>query len=223
MLVRIAIPIIVLLSYALVGASPSFDKECLTFYTKDVCDQARVAWLPSFGNAAEWMRRQHATRISQRDGFKYGGVTPDSRTSLGFVGPEDGTFFVAASAGNPPKGRVVYDQVHRIAFYQQGCCSWFDVVAAADVNPPPRKVILRDLSSLTTVRGIRLGDSMDVVTRIYGRAKPGSIPGYPSLVVLAYTTWPPLSKRHFSSPCGQYETFVFRRNHLIYIQFGNGC
>jgi hypothetical protein len=90
---------------------------------------------------------------------------------------------VYGSAG-PPKGRAVYDPQHRLAFYEQGCCSWSDVVAAADVSPPPKRVVVRDLRALSTVRGVRLGQTPADVVKIYGRGALIAVKGHPGVFVL---------------------------------------
>lgn len=213
---------VALTTLALIGATPSAYQDCTRFFSNDACDQTRVAWLPSYGWSAQWWQRGQATQITKRDGFVYERKDRDPRR-LGFQGPDDGTFFVYAGAG-PTKGHVVYDHAHRIAFYDQSCCSWHNVIAAAGVRPLPSKVVERDLSHLITVRGLHLGDSMTAVTRMYGHARPLPIVGHPAVVLLAYTTWPPYnSQRAMPGPCGQFENLVFRKNRLVYIQFGNGC
>jgi hypothetical protein len=142
---------------------------------------------------------------------------------LGFQGPDDGTPFVYGAAG-PTRGHVVYDPAHRIAFFEQGCCSASEVVAAADVVPPPKHVVTNDLSGLSTVRGIRLGETPTAVMQIYGKSKMLTVTGHAGLQMLAYTTWKPFkSVSTVASPCGQFQNFVFRQERLIYIRFGNGC
>jgi len=217
----IAILLVVVFSKPMAGAVINFHQECLQLYSTDACDQRRVGWLTTFGHAAQWWGQ--ATWISTRDGFIYGDAPLDKRR-LGFDGPDDGTFFVEESPGGPPKGRVVYDDMHRIVLYDVGCCSWHDVIAARDVSRPPSNVVHRNLVDLKTVRGVQLGMSPARVLRIYGPATKLQVPHHADLVVLAYTTWPPArSLRNIPDPCGQFENFVFRKDVLIYIQFGNGC
>jgi len=128
----------------------------------------------------------------------------------------------------PTKGYVVYDPVHRIAFYEQGCCSWEDLVAAADTPAPPKPVVMRDLQNLTTMRGVRLGQTVRQVERIYGAATLLAVHGHPHVEFLAYTTWPPYIHAghyppHWRDPCGQFENFYFRQGRLMLIQLSNGC
>jgi len=119
------------------------------------------------------------------------------------------------------KGRVAYDARGGIAFFEQGCCSYNEVVAAAGVDQPPRSVARRDLSGLRTSRGVRLGNSIASVRRIYGYAPLREVPAGRGERVLAYTTRPPMSRS--TGSCGQDEVFVFRGERLVFIQFTNGC
>ncbi len=179
------------------------------------------AWLPSYGDSNNPWLEGHAAFIHRRDGFAYEG------RALGLDGrfgeaPRDGTFFVYGNAG-PPKGYVVYDPAHRIAFYGQGCCSWFDLVAAANVPPPPKPVVRRDLSALRTVRGVRLGMSPSDVMSVYGRARFTPLRTHRRMHLLAYTTWPPATTLATHASCEQFENFYFRGGRLVLIQLGNGC
>ena len=171
-------------------------------------------WLPEFGDSETWW--DVATRVDRRDEFVYNREGPGG-------GPADGTRFVHGSAG-PSGGQAVYDRVHAIAFYEQGCCSWNDVVAAAGVPAPPKDVPARNLLGLSTVRGVRLWLTEAEVMKIYGRATLEPVAGHPGVSVLPYTTWPPRkSIASVHSPCGQFENFFFRANRVILIQLGNGC
>ena len=195
--------------------------DCRKYYGK-ACSEAIGEWLPTFrfNDAAYWDR---ATHVKERDGFIYEHEKPLVPDALGFQGPDDGTFFVYGTAG-PPKGHAVYDYNHHIAFYEQGCCSGQEVVAASGVPAPPKRLVARDLSSLRTVRGIHLGVSVTDVIRIYGRAKALPIPSHPGVSLLAYTTWPPRNRvKTVQLPCGQFENFWFRGGRLILIQLENGC
>ncbi|MDQ2865967.1 MAG: hypothetical protein M3R51_07045 [Candidatus Eremiobacteraeota bacterium] len=193
-----------------------------TRYFHNACSEAMGAWLPTLGYPGTWWERGLAAHITRRDGFLYEGERPTAAQFLGYQGPKDGTFFVYGNAG-PPKGHAVYDPVHRIAFYQQGCCSWNDVVAATNVTAPPKPVVKRDLHDLVTVRGIRLGQTMPEVMRIYGKSTPIPISAHLDVHVLPYTTWRPIQTLHSIDSCGQFQNFFFRKNRLIMIQLGNGC
>lgn len=164
-----------------------------------------------------------ATYVSQRDAFVYEGEPTESGDYLGFQGPADGTFLVYGDAG-PPKGRIVYDYAHRIAFYEQGCCSWHDVVAGY-AEKPPAAVVDRDLRPLKTVRGMHLGMTSAEVTFIDGPATEQRVPRYEGVYVLSYTTWPPgsINAKVVHTPCGQFQNFYFRDDRLVLIQLGNGC
>ena len=179
------------------------------------------AWLPSFGDGDKPWRRGEATHIDQRDGFVYEGKVL-VKGYFGFLGPTDGTRFVYGNAG-PPRGHIVYDPTHHIAFFEQGCCSWDEVVAAIGVAPPPKQVVSRDLSNLHTARGIRFGATSADVIRVYGRSKLLSVATHPGLQMLAYTTWAPFRSRTSYSKCGQMENFIFRGDRVVFIQFENGC
>src|SRR5271166_4908741 len=188
----------------------------------DAWSPALGAWLPSFGELDEPWRHDQATRIAQRDGFVYEGNSL-LKGYWGHLGRVDGTHFVYGSAG-PPRGHVVYDPVHRIAFYEQGCCSFDEVVASADAAPPPKRVVARDLSDLHTVRGIHFGDTSTAVMHIYGKSALLPVKGHPGFEMLAYTTWPPFkSLTNVNSPCGQMQNFIFRGDRVVFIQFENGC
>lgn len=176
-------------------------------------------WLPTFGSG--WWKQ--STHIDRRDRFNYSNGHPLSSDRFEDQGPHDGTFFVYGTAG-PPNGNVVYDPIHRVAFYQQACCSWSEVVAASGVPKPPKPVLARDLSALATVRGVRLGQTEVEVMKIYGSASEYVVDGHPGVRVLAYTTAPAhRSGSQAVSDCGQTQNFFFRDNRLILIQLGDGC
>ncbi len=189
-------------------------------YFHDACSEAMGRWVPTFGESNAWW--DHATHVDRTDGFIDGFARQPSKELVGNFGPADGTPFVYGSAG-PPKGRAVYDLTHRIAFFDQGCCSWHDVVAAAEVPAPPKRVTTRDLRAIRTIRGIRLWQTKAEVTRIYGAATSQTVAGHRGVTVLAYTTWRPRNEVKSVPPCGQFENFFFRRDRLVLIQLGDGC
>lgn len=198
-------------------------KDCARYLPASTCANWVLApWLPSYTFASDLWAAGRARRIGRRDGFVYERERELPGVPLGFIGPDDGTPFTYGTAG-PPRGEVVYDYAHRIAFYRRGCCSWNEVVAAY-APPPPKRVIDRNLAALHTTRGIHLGMSPAQVRKIYGVAPMLAVPGTPAVRVLAYTTRPPRkSLKMVSSPCGQDENFYFRRARLVQIQIGNGC
>jgi hypothetical protein len=199
---------------------PTENPECVKYF-KSACSEAIGAWLPTFGFPSDDTSKD--TRVTARDGFVYENEKPSAPEYLGYQGPYNGTFFVHGNSG-PPKGRLVYDYVHHIAFYQQGCCSWNEVVAAAHVAPPPKQVVSHDLTTLHTVRGIHLGMRSADVMRIYGSATLLPLSLHPGVKELAYTTWLPQKPGNpVTLPCGQDESFFFRHDTLILIRLGNGC
>jgi len=195
----------------------AIEANCRQFFPHG-CSEAMGRWLPNFGYSPAW--RYGATRVDRRDRFTDQDQRPS--TLLGNDGPHDGTFFVYGSAG-PPKGYAVYDLRHRIAFFEEGCCSWRDVVAAADIPPPPMHVASRDLRRLSTIRGIRLGQSVADVVEVYGEAHLLAVPGRPDVRLLAYTMPGTKSARGFTTSCDQDQHFFFRRGRLVLISLGNAC
>ena len=190
-------------------------------YFHDACSEAMGRWLPSFGFRDPSTDR--AKLIGERDDFSYGSAPASSKSLLNSHGSLEGTFFVYGTAG-PPKGRALYDRAHRIVFYEQGCCTWDEQVAAADTPAPPKFVKARDLRNLSTVRGIRLGQTQSTVTKIYGRKKSIPVAGHPGIDLLAYTTWSAdLAGARALTGCPQTQDFFFRNNRLILIRIANVC
>jgi hypothetical protein len=114
--------------------------------------------------------------------------------------------------------QAVYDPVHRVVLYHQGCCGWDETVLARAPSPPDF-VIRRDLSAVRTRHGIALGVSAARVVRAYGAARFHASTKAPGLRVLSY--WRS-QHAHFSG-CAWFENFVFRGNRLIEIQAGHSC
>ena len=195
-------------------AAPTNSPDCVKFYHQ-ACSEAIGKWLPEMGR---WYDSK-STPVPFTDAFVYEGRKP-KWTSAPYAGwasviPRDGTFFVYGNAG-PPKGVLVYDYSRQIAFYEQGCCAWHEVVAAAGVSPPPKRVVSRNLSSLHTVRGVALGQTVGDVLRRYGRAPVVVARRRPLIERLSY-------EHMFDKNCGQNENFVFKNNRLIYIALLNSC
>ena len=116
------------------------------------------------------------------------------------------------------KVQAVYDPVHRVVLYHQGCCAWDETVLAL-AAPPPEPVVRRDLSRVRTRHGIALGASAARVVRAYGPARFHPSTQSPGLRVLSYWRSQNL---HFSG-CAWFENFVLRANRLIEIQAGHSC
>src|ERR1700685_172127 len=117
------------------SASPPSDAAnealCRKYFKHTVCSEALGRWLPYLGAGDGPRTSRTATHVY--DGFRQTART--SERSFSAFAPV-GTSFSHGDAG-PPRGSVVYDPVHRIAFFGEGCCSYFSVVLAADVTPPP--------------------------------------------------------------------------------------
>jgi hypothetical protein len=190
-------------------------------YFHDACSEALGRWLPGFsaGFGSDWSAR--ATHVSQRDHFVYEGERDDHLSVLQSIGPRDGTRFVFGTAG-PPRGEVVYDPTHHIAFYDVGCCSWRAFVAAAGTPAPPKSVANRDLRNLATARGARLWMTPEEIRGIYGNATFRALPGLKGVSVLSYSAVIPPTPQVYS-PCVQEQNFFFRTNRLILIQLVNAC
>jgi hypothetical protein len=129
-----------------------------------------------------------------------------------------GTLFVYGTAG-PPKGRAVYDPVHRIAYYDEGCCSWHDVVVASNVGPPPKKIATRSLTALHTASGLRLGDSVGTVQRIYGASQLRRVHGHPDQRTISYVH----PFQYDVNVCQDNTTFLFERGRLASMVLSKGC
>jgi hypothetical protein len=194
----------------------TIETQCRPFF-HDACSEAMGRWLPKFGYGEDAL--SHAKRTDTNDAFVYKSEHPWlSSHFLDFRGPADGTRFVYGQAG-PPRGLVVYDRAHRIAYYGQGCCSWTESIAAANVSAPPRYVKASNLQNLATLRGVRLGQTQAQIQKIYGQATPRPVPGQPGIAVLAYTALQPSNV----AECAQVQNFFLRSNHLILIQLENAC
>jgi hypothetical protein len=168
-------------------------------------NEALGAWLPSGEDLFEpWRLHLAATSALGWDEM--------------FTVPRGATYFWYGPAG-PPKVHLVYDPVHHVALYRQGCCAWEESVLTTASTPPPRTVKAANLSGVRSKRGIALGASPDAVRRAYGPARLHGSTKKPALRVLSY-----YRNQHVKySGCGWFENFVFRANRLIEIQAGHGC
>lgn len=200
-------------------ALPTENPWCPPYY-HHACSEAIGKWLPEMD---DWYGFEFfdlkAKRVAFTDAFVYEGHKPKWRSGLyagwALVAPRDGTFFVYGNAG-PPKGSLVYDYARNTAFYEQGCCAWSEVVAAAGVMRPPKQVVARNLISLHTLRGVALGQSVREVLRLYGDAHVAVARHHPAIQRLSYL-------HEFDKNCGQSQNFIFKNGKLIYIALINSC
>jgi hypothetical protein len=206
-----------LLAATLATPLPTNPPGCVQYF-HEACSEALGEWLPGFAFGSVF--GDSARHIKQIDDFLYAGKKAPSSDLLGLRGPDDGTFFVYGDAG-PPKGDVVYDYAHAIAFYDQGCCSWHES-AIGYASAPPKRVVDRDLSALKTVRGIHLGMSPAAVEAIYGANRLRALPKAPGVSVLAYTATLKMPASYRVS-CEQDDDFYFRDNRLVLIQLDDAC
>jgi hypothetical protein len=188
------------------------EAECRQYFKHVVCSEALGRWLPHLPAGADAL---HKTPTTVFDGFR--GTPGMTQRSFGASAPA-ATRFVHGNAG-PPRGTVVYDRRHGIAFYGQGCCTYFETVLASAVTPPPLTVANRTLTQVRTDSGIRLGDPPARVMGIYGSATPARVAFRPELRVLSYEN-PHPGKR---GACVQQQTFAFRAGRLVFINVYNGC
>lgn len=189
----------------------AIEAECRRYFKHAVCSEALGRWLPAELDDDRTVRQP--TRAF--DGFHGAGTVPSQAFAARMPA---GTAFVHGSAG-PPHGTAVYDRRHRIAFYGEGCCSYFTTVLVAGVSPPPVALANRDLVNVRTDMGIGLGDSSAAVMRVYGPAALRSVGGRPSIRVLSYEN----AKLPKGMPCVQRQTFGFRNDRLLSIELYNGC
>jgi hypothetical protein len=150
-------------------------------------------------------------------------VDPAGRGEIHFRGQRGvyrGTFFVYGTAG-PQRGNAVYDPVHRIVFYDEGCCAWHHVVVASNVPSPPKTIATRSLMGVRTKREIRLGDPPSAVLAVYGPALTHTVSGRLAQEIISYSR---VEKNlRPESPCEASMTFLFTRNRLTAMDFTEGC
>jgi len=196
------------------GSQASDDAHCRPYYGS-ACSDAVGLWLPQFAQVGAGPAAAPTTVVDRI-------VDPASRGDAGFLGrqgPVDGTFFVYGNAG-PPKGNVVYDRVHRIVFYDEGCCAWHHVVLASNVGPPPKPLASRSLLKLRTALGIKLGDLPSRIRATYGPAPSHAVSGRPNEQLLRYVR--PLDAKR-APTCEATTTFLFDRGRLIGIDLEHAC
>ncbi|MBV9439244.1 MAG: hypothetical protein JOZ24_04550 [Candidatus Eremiobacteraeota bacterium] len=205
-------------------------------------------WLP--GVFDRWLTQSpsDATRTSIHDYFVYD-IQRTRRTWLAPSGPVDGTYFAYGVPGQ--RGRVVYDRRRSVAFFEQGCAAWlstpaakgarvadwwhtftfsqegclawFSTVAAIGVVPPPRVVAYRDLSTLRTRTGARLGDSPADIEKIFGARKLYSLYKHVGPTYLMYRAELPQPRPPAYADCAVVYLFIFNERRLTLIQMSGGC
>jgi hypothetical protein len=121
----------------------------------------------------------------------------------------------------PPRGSLVYDPVMRIALYDVGCCAWHDVVVAADVSPPPKRVVARSLVAIRTARGITLGAQPQLVRHVFGAAALSPVPGNSGEALLEYRE--PVHVPDGASTCDESYAFLFKHGRLAAMDYGAAC
>jgi hypothetical protein len=201
-----------------ITAGPVFgadtDAACRPYFGS-ACSEAMGHWLPRFPQA----RRSLVTPTTVADEI----VDPAGPGEFRFEsmrGVYRGTLFVYGTAG-PPKGHAVYDPTHRIAFYDEGCCSWHHVVVASNVPPPPKTIVARSLAGIRTKRGIRLGDSPASISAIYGPARKRAVDESADKALLSYSRV--VKYPGMSEPCEASMSFLFERDRLTAINFDDAC
>jgi len=195
-----------------------FMSLCRPYYG-DACSAAIGAWLPRvFDPGLKYEDLKSATVTHVHDEL----VDPAGQGVETFRGQHEvyrGTRLVYGLAG-PPKVRIVYDPAHRIAYFDEGCCSWHRVVFASDAAPPPKSVAERSLEGVHTLHGLRLGDSPHDVFAVFGEApqRSGTVPGQTTIVYQRAIVEP----KPYSS-CVEYDTFIFRKERLRAMEFNASC
>ena len=189
------------------------EAQCRPYFGA-ACSERLGRWLPFAGIGD----RDRPAPTSLRDHLVGGaGLAPDG--VLGGDVVHHGTLVVYGAAG-PPKAHVIYDARFRIALYDQGCCSWHEVVLAAGVAPPPKRVVAEELTNIGTAHGIGLGATERDVRAIYGSA-PGRSLGAAGNDQLTYTTVIRFPKPY--SSCEERKSFMFRDGRLTVIRIMDAC
>jgi len=119
--------------------------------------------------------------------------------------------------GGGGKGRIVYDLV----FYKVACCSEGETVLADSVQKPAEKLPGTDLSGVHTQHGFALGDPIARIQKVNGTALLQVVPHHPDLRMLSYVAM--YDGKIAPKACGQWQSFIFRNNRSISIDFTNGC
>ncbi|HTA38765.1 MAG TPA: hypothetical protein VK760_06805, partial [Candidatus Acidoferrales bacterium] len=99
-------------------------------------------------------------------------------------------------------------------------CAWRGFALAGNVATPPTAIAGADLSAVRTQAGISLGMSPAQVEAIYGHAKLHATKDMPGVITLSYTT---MKSKESAEPCGQWQSFSFRKGALTSIELLAGC
>ncbi len=208
---------------ALVGAlttasAPAGKSDAMcSRYFGSACSEAIGKWLPRVPNA--WIAPTLAMRTTVRDHI----IDPAGSgplTFLGMRGVYRGTHFVYGSAG-PPQGHAVYDPVHRIAYYDEGCCSWHELVIASNAKAPPKTIAMRSLVTLRTQKGIQLGDGPSLIESIYGWAQLRPVARASHQRTFSY--YRVIKYSQVYSSCDEHTTFLFSYERLVAIDITDEC
>lgn len=192
------------------------EKMCRPYFGS-ACSEAVGRWLPRVPNS--WIPERLARRTTVHDRV----IDPAGTGPLTFLGTRGvfrGTHFVYGNAG-PPQGHAVYDPVHHLAYYDEGCCSWHHVVIASNVKAPPKTIAVRSLIMLRTERGIQLGDKPSQIESIYGPAAFHPVTGVRSQETLSY--YRKVTFRRPYSPCEERMTFLFAYGQLTALDIADEC
>ncbi len=194
-------------------ADETIEAQCRAYFKKTVCSEALGRWLPRLPVFAATEPRRTPTRLF--DGF---GRTPGRLSKSFNAYAPSATAAVYGEAG-PSRANIVYDRTSRIVFYGGGCCSYFKLVLASHVVPPPLAVASRNLTAVSTNSRIRLGESPASVMRIYGPARLQRLPMRPQMSFIFYENSAPPKP----GSCVQRQTFGFTQGRLSYIEIYDGC
>jgi len=174
---------------------------------------AIVNWPADYGDGIDPWRRHRALSTPRRQSFVYEGRIESPFWGEG--GPRDGSFGGFHDSLGYAKINIVYDAVHHIAFYQEGCCTSFSSVLT-DAPAPQQGIVQRDLSNVHTTLGIGLGDSPARVRALLGNAAMYPVRGHPDVEELSYVTI-----RH--GVCGTRANFFFQRGRATRIELVDAC
>ena len=214
----VALGVVALLVALANGSAHATDEDAMCRpYFASACSEAIGRWLPRVPNANIAVKLAARTTVHDRivDAAGSGPLT-----FLGMRGVFKGTFFVYGSAG-PPQGHAVYDPGHRIAYYDEGCCSWHSLVIASNVKPPPKTIMSRSLIGISTNGGIRLGDEPSLVEETFGHAALRPVVRSSYQRTLSYYRVVTLSKPY--SACEERTTFLFDHDRLAAIDITDEC